>query len=358
MPPITTTAFPTVAHPGRHSILAAGQEANHLPDPFPTFDILTDPAATLQERAVVMSTRGMRSSQIALALGVPPRTVRHWLARFRKHMAAERQAELAESLDRAIESYRAILVAAWDSYESERRIERAILTGQLDRTRRRRIIQTPRHSRRTGGLGPNDLSDLDTTPDAGASETILEETETPRRTNHGARYLSIALAAQREITRLQGLYDRDRQPPADIRLTVVERPATPDDQPPSPISGSPTSGLPASAPELASGAAPSPTPAPSPIATHTAPAVATAPTVCQPSATPPTSQPSATAPTSQPDASAAPPPHAPEHPVHTPSIPAASPLSPRGEGPGVRNPLPPFRHHPPLNRPAFPAYRL
>ena len=83
------------SHPGRHSVLAAGQEANHLPNPFPTFDILTDAAATQQERAVVMSTRGMRSSQIALALGVPPRTVRHWLARFRKHMAAERQAELA-----------------------------------------------------------------------------------------------------------------------------------------------------------------------------------------------------------------------------------------------------------------------
>ena len=338
----TTTSATTTAHAGRHSILAAGQEANHLPDPFPTFDILTDPAATLQERAVVMSTRGMRSSQIALALGVAPRTVRHWLARFRKHMAAERQAELAESLDRAIESYRAILVAAWDSYESERRIERAILTGQLDRTRRRRIIQSPRHTHHTGSTGSVDLDDLDRAPDAEASETILEETETPRRTNHGARYLSIALAAQREITRLQGLYDRDRQPPADIRLTVVERPATPDDQPPAPT---PASSQPAPASEPVS-SAPSPVPAPSP-----SPAAASV--VPQPSAPPPISQA---------DHATVPPPHAPQHPIRIPST--ASPLSPHRERQGVPHPLPPlpplppFRHHPPLNRPSFPAYRL
>jgi Homeodomain-like domain-containing protein len=334
--PTASTASPTVAHPGRHSILAAGQEANHLPDPFPTFNILTDPAATLQERAVVMSTRGMRSSQIALALGVPPRTVRHWLARFRKHMAAERQAELAESLDQAIESYRAILVAAWESYESEQRIERAILTGQLDRTRRRRIIQSPRRSHRTAPDDLTDLDDRDAATDTEASETILEETETPRRTNHGARYLSIALAAQREITRLQGLYDRDRRPPADIRLTVVERPATPDDQPPSPAPSQP-----ASASEPAS-SAPSPVPAPSP----------------SPAAASVVPQPFATSPISQTDHAASQP-YLPPYPMRSPST--ASPLSPQGEGLGVRiplPPLPPFRHHPPLNPASFPAYRL
>ncbi len=317
----------SASHPGRHSVLAAGQEANHLPNPFPTFDILTDAAATQQERAVVMSTRGMRSSQIALALGVPPRTVRHWLARFRKHMAAERQAELAESLDQAIESYRAILVAAWESYESEQRIEHAILTGQLDRTRRRRIIQSPRHAHRTALTTPTDLSDLDTASDAEASETILEETETPRRTNHGARYLSIALAAQREITRLQGLYDRDRRPPADIRLTVVERPAPPDDQPPALASSQP-----APAPEPTS-SAPSPalTPTPTPSSPAPSPLPVSAQTAPRPSAIPPS---------------------------------AASRLSSQGERPGMRislpplPPLPPIRHHPPLNPASFQAYRL
>ncbi|HEY7851063.1 MAG TPA: hypothetical protein VIC27_13410, partial [Ktedonobacterales bacterium] len=44
--------------------------------------------------------------------------------------------------------------------------------------------------------------------DAPCPPMALEEYERPRRSAQGARYLAVALAAQREVARLQGLYAR------------------------------------------------------------------------------------------------------------------------------------------------------
>jgi hypothetical protein len=79
--------------------------------------------------------------------------------------------ERAEQLLRAIESQRSIASVAWRAYERERNED-----------------EPDRHG--------------------------------------GARYLSIALAAQREVARLQGLYYRIVREPSPVNITLTRRPET------------------------------------------------------------------------------------------------------------------------------------
>lgn len=119
-----------------------------------------------EERAFTLYCQGMRVAEIAVTLAVSETTIRRWLRARLETFAQEERAERAEQLLRAIESQRSIASAAWRAYEQVR----------------------------------ND--------------------EEPDR-HEGARYLSIALAAQREVARLQGLYYRiGREPePMDIKVT-------------------------------------------------------------------------------------------------------------------------------------------
>src|SRR5581483_9344838 len=59
------------------------------------------------------------------------------------------------------------------------------------------------------------------------------EYERPKRASQGAKYLAVALAAQREMARLQGLYDEIAQEPAEIKITLIRRPDGPENIPPS-----------------------------------------------------------------------------------------------------------------------------
>jgi len=124
-----------------------------------------------EERAFTLYCQGMRVAEIAVTLAVSETTIRRWLRARLETLAQEERAERAEQLLRAIESQRSIASAAWRAYEQVR----------------------------------ND--------------------EEPDR-HEGARYLSIALAAQREVARLQGLYYRiGREPaPAPVDITVTRRP--------------------------------------------------------------------------------------------------------------------------------------
>ncbi len=124
-----------------------------------------------EERAFTLYCQGMRVAEIAVTLAVSETTIRRWLRARLETLAQEERAERAEQLLRAIESQRSIASAAWRAYEQVR----------------------------------ND--------------------EEPDR-HEGARYLSIALAAQREVARLQGLYYRiGREPaPAPENITVTRRP--------------------------------------------------------------------------------------------------------------------------------------
>jgi transposase len=126
-----------------------------------------------EERAFTLYCQGMRVAEIALTLAVSETTIRRWLRARLETLAQEERAERAEQLLRAIESQRSIASAAWRAYERER-----------------------------------------------------NEDEPDR--HEGARYLSIALAAQREVARLQGLYYRIGREPAPVEITLTRRPDTPD----------------------------------------------------------------------------------------------------------------------------------
>jgi AraC-like DNA-binding protein len=134
-------------------------------------DHLDDIEYSREERAFTLYCQGMRVAAISATLAVSETTIRRWLRARLETLAQEERAERAEQLLRAIESQRSIASAAWRAYEQVR----------------------------------ND--------------------EEPDR-HEGARYLSIALAAQREVARLQGLYYRiGREPvPAPKNITVTRRP--------------------------------------------------------------------------------------------------------------------------------------
>jgi transposase len=134
-------------------------------------DHLDDIEYSREERAFTLYCQGMRVAEIAVTLAVSETTIRRWLRARLETLAQEERAERAEQLLRAIESQRSIASAAWRAYERER-----------------------------------------------------NEDEPDR--HEGARYLSIALAAQREVARLQGLYYRiGREPvPAPKNITVTRRP--------------------------------------------------------------------------------------------------------------------------------------
>jgi transposase len=126
-------------------------------------------AHSREERAFTLYCQGMRVAEIAVTLAVSETTIRRWLRARLDTLATEERAERAEQLLRAIESQRSIASAAWRAYERER-----------------------------------------------------NEDEPDR--HEGARYLSIALAAQREVARLQGLYYRIGREPSPVNITLTRRP--------------------------------------------------------------------------------------------------------------------------------------
>jgi transposase len=138
-------------------------------------DDMNDVAQGREERAFTLYCHGMRVTEIALTLAVSETTIRRWLRARLDTLAQEERAERAEQLLRAIESQRSIASAAWRAYERERNEE-----------------EPDRHE--------------------------------------GARYLSIALAAQREVARMQGLYYRLGREPSPVNITLTRHPA--DAEPP------------------------------------------------------------------------------------------------------------------------------
>jgi hypothetical protein len=117
-----------------------------------------------------------------------------------------------------------VAAAAWEAYERERQLDEALLRGELDHVRRRAI----RGRRGQSGAASGD--------DADCPPLAMEEYERPKRTAQGARYLTVALAAQREVARLQGLYARLEQADRDVRISISRRPDGPENSAPPPAS--------------------------------------------------------------------------------------------------------------------------
>lgn len=191
----------------------------------------TDSASNAPEderarHAVALYLQGRRVAEVAAALEVSETTVRRWARRALASLATDERAERASQLQRAIESQRAVASAAWEAYERERELDEALLRGELDHVRRRAI----RGHRTTSADTPRRTSDDDCPPLA------MEEYERPKRTTQGARYLTVALAAQREVARLQGLYARLEEAERDVRITISRRPDGPENRAPAPES--------------------------------------------------------------------------------------------------------------------------
>jgi transposase len=151
-----------------------GTDTNNEPN-----NALDEQEISREERAFTLYCQGMRVAEIAVTLAVSETTIRRWLRARLETLAQEERAERAEQLLCAIESQRSIASAAWRGYERERNEEK---------------------------------------PDR----------------HEGVRYLSIALAAQREVARLQGLYYRIGREPSPVNITLTRRPddAAASEQPP------------------------------------------------------------------------------------------------------------------------------
>ena len=186
------------------------------------------------ERALDHYLRGQRPAAIAEELSVSASTVRRWIRAALDERAKEGHTGRAALLTQSIESQRAIASAAWKAYERERELDDALLRGELDHVRRRAL-----RTRRRGGASylPTTLETSDVTLDASGADDdcppVAEEVyERPKRSVQGVSYLKLALAAQREVARLQGLYDKLEASVGEVRFTIIERPAGEENQPP------------------------------------------------------------------------------------------------------------------------------
>lgn len=188
--------------------------------------------AARRERATVLYCQGHRTADIAARLDVPVSTVTSWLTDARYLLAFEQRVSREELLLRAIESARALAVEAWTAYENDCRLQREILAGEHDYLRRR-VTRPGRPSPRRSHVvitAPSATQEPPTAAGIGAppaapgtepdGDLLYEEYERPRLTSQAARLLTVALAAQREVARLQGLYKHVAPPPQPVDFTI------------------------------------------------------------------------------------------------------------------------------------------
>lgn len=213
------------------------------PAALPALPALADGAAaedaelSRQEQAFTLYCQGARTAIIAARLGVTARTVRGWLAAVRAQIAGDREHDHRERLVRAIESHRAIASAAWDAYQQERQLERDLLAGKYDHIHRRSVRRVRGRRERSG----HDLRRDDEAREGagcaggdadGDDDTLVEEYERPRHTSQAARFLAVALNAQRELARLEGLYRQVAEPLPPAQIIITRRPDGPENIPP------------------------------------------------------------------------------------------------------------------------------
>jgi transposase len=188
-----------------------------------------DSLAARQERALALLCQGLRPSAIAEELGTTPGTIRRWLRKRFDGLAREARAEHASALLRAIEGQREVARAAWEAYQHERVVEAAVLRGELDHVKRRAVRRSG--GSRRGRAHAVEADQAEGEADETEEEVLLEEFERPRLPAQGARYLALALSAQREMARLQGLYDEIAQQPDHFSITITRRPDGPENVP-------------------------------------------------------------------------------------------------------------------------------
>lgn len=193
-----------------------------------------DAELSRQEKAFTLYCQGERTAAIAARFGVTPRTVRGWLAAARARIAGDREHDHRERLLRAVESHRAIAGAAWDAYQQERQLERDLLAGKYDHIRRRSVRRVRGREGRNGRAMDSDEDERGAGGSNGEcdDDTLVEEYARPHHTSQAARFLAVALNAQREVARLEGLYRQVVEPLPPAQIIITRRPDGPENIPP------------------------------------------------------------------------------------------------------------------------------
>jgi hypothetical protein len=161
---------------------------------------------TLIDRAWALHCEGHKAPAIGGRLGISQRTVRSWIARITADLAAERDATRAQRLALAVERHLAVAAAAWDAYHRAEDLDRAALDDyETARRAHERAAAVPVPTPEDCGV---DRSLLDPDVLAAAMEAAAMPPPPPRQpklATSGARYLALALQAQRAVARLEGL---------------------------------------------------------------------------------------------------------------------------------------------------------
>lgn len=168
-------------------------------------------------RAFELFCRGHSHAEIAHQLGVSRPTAARFIRGQLRRLDVDLGANQRLRLTRAIAAQQAIARAAWARLEREAALEEAWLRGELDRVRRRTLHRTA-----SGAPALRDQSALlaEEAAEAVGGAVIAEEYITPRIYFHQAHLLSVVLAAEREIARLQDLYDMTDITGSDVHVFV------------------------------------------------------------------------------------------------------------------------------------------
>lgn len=171
------------------STASAASAAPSSPDP--TAALSASATLTRRVRAFDMHCNGYHSPAIAEELEVPERTIRSWIAATLDDLAADRRDHQRHALELALQRQEQVLSAAWESYERAIGIE-VEQFALVARSTREELAANP-----------------------------------PRFTSASARYLQIILTANREISRLQGLYHHAAASVPPLSPSEAALPATP-----------------------------------------------------------------------------------------------------------------------------------
>lgn len=210
--------------------------------------------AAQMEQALALYCQGLSMAGVARVMGEADTTVRRWIRLALATLAEDARAERRLELQRLIESQRAIARAAWESYYAERdalaQQAAHAANDENDECGKNGKVGAANENDENGNIGNiGNIGNPDENRASGKNGNIVAigkigkigngpgrasrvEHLPPPRIPQGARYLALALAAQREVARLQGLYDRLAEVPAPMSLTIIRRPDGPENVPP------------------------------------------------------------------------------------------------------------------------------
>ena len=142
-------------------------------------------AELLRARAREMHLSGAPKVRIARALALDRETVSRYIRACSAEVADERRMTLARKLDGAIARWRRVREQAWADHDADDERERRALEGALEDALARRAGDTK----------------------GSAKAKVKARARATRYRSQRSRYLRIILDAEKEIARLEGLYE-------------------------------------------------------------------------------------------------------------------------------------------------------